>query len=46
MVMLQIIKIPLLLGDLFFPDATIKLVKQLSLLCSTNNLNQSTKEES
>ena len=43
--MLQIIKLPLTLMDIFFPDATIRLVKQISLLCSTNNLNQSTKEE-
>ena len=44
--LLQIIKLPLTILDILFPDATIKLVKQISLLCSTNNLNQSTKEES
>ena len=44
--LLQIMKIPLTIQDILFPDATIKLVKQISLLCSTNNLNQSTKEES
>ena len=43
--MLQIIKLPLTLMDIFFPDATIRLVKQLSL-CSTTNYNQSTTEKS
>ena len=44
--MLQIVKIPLTILDILFPETIIKVVKQLSLLCSTNNLNQSTKEES
>ena len=43
--LLQIIKLPLTLMDIFFPDATIKVVKQISLLCSTNNLNPTTTEE-
>ena len=32
--------------DILFPDATLKLVKQLSLLCSTKNYNRSTTEKS
>jgi len=43
--MLQIIKFPLTILDILFPDATIKIVKQISLLCSTTNYNQSTTEE-
>ena len=43
--MLQIIKFPLTILDILFPDATIKVVKQISLLCSTTNYNRSTKEE-
>ena len=44
--MLQIIKLPLTIMDILFPDATIKVVKQISLLCSTTNYNPSTKEKS
>ena len=44
--MLQIVKIPLTILDILFPETIIKVVKQLSLLCSTNNLNPTIKEES
>ena len=44
--MLQIVKIPLTILDILFPETIIKVVKQLSLLCSTKNYNPSTKEES
>ena len=43
--LLQIIKLPLTILDILFPDATIKLVKQISLLCSTTNYNPTTTEE-
>ena len=43
--MLQIVKIPLTILDILFPETIIKVVKQLSQ-CSTNNLNPTIKEES
>ena len=43
--MLQIIKFPLTILDILFPETILKVVKQLSL-CSTTNYNQSTTEKS
>ena len=43
--MLQIVKIPLTILDILFPETIIKVVKQLSQ-CSTNNLNPTIKAES